>query len=120
MHPCANLSALPLPAWGLLLPLPSQGGWALQQLHELHASRLRAVDCVAGATRSVRVHVDVLPAMTGVTRFGELRGNWEYLKTEGLSAAALQTARFDYLLSGTSRHFCFRHAACAARALMRD
>lgn len=48
-----------------------QGGYALQRLHALHDARVAAAGCGAAGAKGVRVHVGVLPAMTGVTRFGE-------------------------------------------------
>jgi hypothetical protein len=48
------------------------------------------------------VHVDVLPAMTGVSRFGEEPG-WVYAKTEGLPDAALLQHGFTLLLSAKDR-----------------
>ena len=64
------------------------GGWALAQLRDVH--------CPGAAAAAPRVHVDVLPAMTGVSRFGDHPG-WALLKTEGLRDEEL--AGFTHLLS---------------------
>lgn len=76
------------------------GGVAFLELHTLHEARVEAAHC-AGGGKPVRVHIDVLPAMTGVTRFGEAQGGgWSYDKTEGLSERDMAARRYDYLLSG--------------------
>ena len=54
------------------------GGHALHQLHSLEAISLTAGEVDAHVP--VRVHIDVLPAMTGVSRFGELGLPWRYSK----------------------------------------
>ncbi|KAJ2454212.1 alpha-1,6- mannosyltransferase [Coemansia sp. RSA 2336] len=61
------------------------GGHALAQLH--------AIEPRAG----VRVHIDTFAAMTGVTRFGQLRTDWVYDKTEGLDPD--QFGNFTHLLT---------------------
>lgn len=66
------------------------GGKALAILHELDNS-------VPEAPRTV--HIDVLPAMTGVSRFCEREPPWSYSKKEGLSVKDLNTQNFMYLLS---------------------
>jgi hypothetical protein len=73
-----------------------QGGWGLLQLH-----RRNATAC-AGDGGACSVHVDVLPAMTGVSRFGEQPG-WVYFKTEGLTDAGLLQHGFALLLSAKER-----------------
>eukprot|EP00250_Pteridium_aquilinum_P006876 c16702_g1_i1 orf=639-1490(+) len=66
------------------------GGEALAILHEMDNS-------VAEAPRTV--HIDVLPAMTGVSRFCERGSPWSYSKEEGLSVKDLHMQNFTYLLS---------------------
>ena len=53
------------------------GGLALADLHQWQAlhSNTRLED--------MRVHIDVLPAMTGVSRFGQLDSPWTYSKVSG-------------------------------------
>lgn len=48
-----------------------------------------------------RVHVGVLPAMTGVTRFGEAGAPWSYSKEEGLADADLAPRGFTHALSSS-------------------
>ncbi|CAI5500959.1 unnamed protein product [Closterium sp. Naga37s-1] len=45
------------------------------------------------------VHVDVLPAMTGFSRFTQLAAPWSYSKQEGLTLSQLSHSNFSYLLS---------------------
>ncbi|CAI5470891.1 unnamed protein product, partial [Closterium sp. Yama58-4] len=45
------------------------------------------------------VHVDVLPAMTGFSRFTQLPAPWSYSKQEGLTLPQLSHSNFSYLLS---------------------
>ena len=61
------------------------GGHALHQLHELHlAGHTGGQQMLQGfeqqASARVKVHIDVLPAMTGVSRFGERGPPWQYSK----------------------------------------
>jgi alpha-1,6-mannosyltransferase len=55
----------------------------------------------------VKVHINVLPAMTGVTRFGEQQhsNGWYYSKKDSTSdsSSELLESGFDYLLSGDRR-----------------
>ncbi|KAJ2826009.1 alpha-1,6- mannosyltransferase [Coemansia erecta] len=63
------------------------GGQALALLHTMEP-----------ATSDVRVHIDVYAAMTGVSRFGQLRPHWTYDKTEGLVEPE-QFANYTHLLT---------------------
>lgn len=73
------------------------GGVALQRLHALAAS-----DATAHPHAwPPRVHVGVLPAMTGVTRFGELGAPWAYSKEEGLADGDLASKGFTHVLSAS-------------------
>lgn len=72
------------------------GGTALRMLH--HMENRHAQDALQKG-KNITVHIDVLPAMTGVTRFGEHGAPWVYSKQENLSLTQKQEARFDYLLS---------------------
>lgn len=61
------------------------GGHALHQLHILHSAGQKASMPALACTEQeqvapVRVHIDVLPAMTGVSRLGELGLPWQYSK----------------------------------------
>lgn len=71
------------------------GGHALYELHQWQAGRLQ------GDQEPVSVHIDVLPAMTGVSKFGEQGLEWKYSKEEGIAADKLQHHGFTYLLSAT-------------------
>ena len=64
------------------------GGYAFEQLH-------------ASGQEPGSVHVGNLAATTGVSRFGERRGEgWKYSKEEGLDGVAALAARgFDYLVT---------------------
>ncbi|MCO5594427.1 hypothetical protein L7F22_048457 [Adiantum nelumboides] len=66
------------------------GGKALAILH-------KKVNSTAGMPKTV--HIDVLPAMTGVSRFCEQKPPWSYSKKEGLSVEEIQKHNFTYLLS---------------------
>jgi hypothetical protein len=77
-----------------LMPRSLQGGWALLSLHQSSAA-----SACTGSRGPCSVHVDVLPAMSGVTRFGEQAG-FALAKTEGLDDAGLLP--FKFLLSARS------------------
>ncbi|GAB4819169.1 hypothetical protein N2152v2_006215 [Parachlorella kessleri] len=82
------------------------GGHALARLHELAQQQpawqqqhgKKAGGGVPG-TNMTSVHIGVLPAMTGVSRFGELGPPWAYSKEEGLTLAELAKRGFDYILT---------------------
>eukprot|EP01130_Rhizamoeba_saxonica_P015564 TRINITY_DN7025_c0_g1_i1.p1 TRINITY_DN7025_c0_g1~~TRINITY_DN7025_c0_g1_i1.p1 ORF type:complete len:476 (-),score=29.76 TRINITY_DN7025_c0_g1_i1:9-1436(-) len=61
------------------------GGYAFDQLH-----RIEDRD-------NIKVHIDTLPAMTGVTRFGEINPTWDYSKEENITESELM--QFNYLLT---------------------
>ncbi|KAJ8873904.1 hypothetical protein PR048_024740 [Dryococelus australis] len=63
------------------------GGTAIAQLHRL-----------ARNEAFVNVHIDVLPAQTGVSRFAEINLNWRYNKTENLESGSDEMMRFTHLL----------------------
>ena len=50
------------------------GGHALHELHRWQTSNTKGIE------GPYSVHIDVLPAMTGVSRFGELATPWHYSK----------------------------------------
>ncbi|KAK3234757.1 hypothetical protein CYMTET_55000 [Cymbomonas tetramitiformis] len=102
---CAALVASLL-ATGVLATVSSAnypGGHALGRLHSLHLQGAAAA--AAGhlpreaIPEVLEVHIDNLPAMTGVSRFGELPFPWKYSKQEGLAQEDLQLHNFTYLLS---------------------
>ncbi|XP_024531397.1 dol-P-Man:Man(7)GlcNAc(2)-PP-Dol alpha-1,6-mannosyltransferase-like isoform X1 [Selaginella moellendorffii] len=66
------------------------GGQAMALLHDLDTGDQEA-------RRSV--HIDVLPAMTGVSRFCERGPPWSYSKREGLTPRELRESNFTYLVS---------------------
>eukprot|EP00854_Cymbomonas_tetramitiformis_P006247 gene6247-7490_t len=82
------------------------GGHALGRLHSLHLQGAAAA--AAGhlpreaIPEVLEVHIDNLPAMTGVSRFGELPFPWKYSKQEGLAQEDLQLHNFTYLLRAIS------------------
>ncbi|KAJ1858854.1 hypothetical protein GGF49_001480 [Coemansia sp. RSA 1853] len=61
------------------------GGHALALLHAIEPSP------------NVSVHIDTFSAMTGVCRFGQLRADWVYDKSEGLDLD--QFGNFTHLLT---------------------
>ncbi|KAJ1944328.1 dolichyl-P-Man:Man(7)GlcNAc(2)-PP-dolichol alpha-1,6-mannosyltransferase [Linderina macrospora] len=63
------------------------GGHALSALHNMETS----------PNVHVHVHIDTYSAMTGVTRYGQLRSDWIYDKTEDLIPS--QFANFTHLLT---------------------
>ncbi|XP_005096585.1 probable Dol-P-Man:Man(7)GlcNAc(2)-PP-Dol alpha-1,6-mannosyltransferase [Aplysia californica] len=65
------------------------GGAALRLLHQLEENN-----------SDVHVHIDVFTAQTGVTRFGQLRDDWIYNKTEDLAPGGVDMQSFTHLLIG--------------------
>ncbi|GFN79851.1 mannosyltransferase [Plakobranchus ocellatus] len=65
------------------------GGAAIKELHRLEAD-----------AKDVHVHIDVFTAQTGVTRFGQLRQDWVYNKTENLPPGGLEMQQYTHLLIG--------------------
>jgi alpha-1,6-mannosyltransferase len=83
------------------------GGYAFAALHRLEAART-----------NLRVHIDVEAAMTGVSRFGELRPDWTYSKEEDLRPDEITSGRFTHLLTAnatlaSTSPFCPLHAESA-------
>ncbi|CAK0780776.1 hypothetical protein CVIRNUC_005171 [Coccomyxa viridis] len=72
------------------------GGHALARLHATEAASAAEA---ARAGRNLTVHIDVLAAMTGVSRFGEAGKPWLYSKEEMLAEENIWSAGFDYLIS---------------------
>ncbi|KAG0557176.1 hypothetical protein KC19_11G108000 [Ceratodon purpureus] len=68
------------------------GGHALQLLHNKDLS-----------SSPKTVHIDVLPAMTGVSRFLERGSPWSYSKKEGLLKGDMIDGNFTYLLNAQSK-----------------
>ncbi|KAJ2637352.1 hypothetical protein GGF40_002411 [Coemansia sp. RSA 1286] len=81
---CASLAVALFMAYISSLNYP--GGNALSRLHAIESAP------------NVSVHIDTYAAMTGVTRFGQIRDDWVYDKTEGLEPG-LQFANYTYLLT---------------------
>jgi len=79
------------------------GGIALQELHQIGAQHANQA---LKTGENITVHISVLPAMTGVSRFGEVGAPWVYSKDENIisdsadgdSGTAYIKAGFDYLL----------------------
>ena len=59
----------------------SVGGEALAWLHE-NAGQLLAMpgESTANSAPPVRVHMDTMACMTGVSRFGQVMPSWQYFK----------------------------------------
>lgn len=72
------------------------GGMAMQKLHEIAKDR---VTHAVQSSQHIKVHIDVFPAMTGVSRFCEQGLPWIYSKQEGLTLNQMKEAGFDFLLS---------------------
>ena len=71
------------------------GGVAITSLHALHP--LLSSKGNANSKEMATVHIDVLPAMTGVTQFLQ-RPDWRYSKQEGLALSDFRLENFTYLL----------------------
>nr|CAH0109712.1 unnamed protein product [Daphnia galeata] len=70
------------------------GGEALSLLHKLESPDSK-----------ISVHIDVLAAQTGISRFGQIHNHWIYDKTENLKAGSLELRMFDYLITeARSKH----------------
>eukprot|EP01125_Pyxidicula_operculata_P013238 TRINITY_DN4376_c0_g1_i3.p1 TRINITY_DN4376_c0_g1~~TRINITY_DN4376_c0_g1_i3.p1 ORF type:complete len:355 (-),score=83.92 TRINITY_DN4376_c0_g1_i3:162-1226(-) len=63
------------------------GGVAFKSLHNLE-----------NANEQVEVHISVLAAMTGISRFGELNPNWKYHKTENIESTE-EYLRYTHLIT---------------------
>ncbi|KAJ1819694.1 hypothetical protein LPJ56_001523 [Coemansia sp. RSA 2599] len=85
---CASLAVSVFMAYISSLNYP--GGYALARLHAIEPAS------------NVSVHIDVFAAMTGVTRFGQVRDDWIYDKTEGLEPGQ-QFANYTYLLTASPK-----------------
>ena len=72
------------------------GGEALDLLHRLESPDSYAMG--NGAANNVTVHIDVLAAQTGVSRFGQLHDHWLYDKTEQLKPGSRQLRTFTHLI----------------------
>lgn len=71
----------------------------------------RILHSVVPAGSQVSVHIGVDSAMTGVSRFGELRPDWIYSKTEELQPGSPAMMHFQYLLVSAEdyRHYAKSH-----------
>lgn len=62
--------------------------------------QLSAAGCLPDPRGMNRVHIDVLPAMTGVSRFGEpADASWTFSKEEKLTDVQLVARGFTHLIS---------------------
>ncbi|XP_044730139.1 dol-P-Man:Man(7)GlcNAc(2)-PP-Dol alpha-1,6-mannosyltransferase [Chrysoperla carnea] len=64
------------------------GGAAMSRLHRIAAN-----------DQNISVHIDVLTAQTGVSRFTQIRSDWVYNKSETLEPATPDILQFTYLLT---------------------
>nr|SVE77549.1 EOG090X04MD [Daphnia lumholtzi] len=70
------------------------GGEALSLLHKMENQE-----------SNVTVHIDVLAAQTGISRFGQLHNNWIYDKTENLKPGSPELRMFSHLIvEAKSKH----------------
>nr|SVE73502.1 EOG090X04MD [Daphnia atkinsoni] len=70
------------------------GGEALFLLHKIESPE-----------SNVTVHIDVLAAQTGISRFGQLYDNWMYDKTENLKPGSPELRMFSHLIAeAKSKH----------------
>ncbi|KAJ1646536.1 hypothetical protein LPJ64_001987 [Coemansia asiatica] len=85
---CASLAVAVSMAYISSLNYP--GGHALSRLHTIESAP------------NVTVHIDTYAAMTGVTRFGQIRDDWIYDKTEGLEPGQ-HFENYTYLLTASPK-----------------
>jgi len=65
----------------------------------------RALHSIEDPSSPVNVHIGVFPAMTGVSRFGELNPNWRYNKTETLTPAEINRGSFTHMITSNSTFY---------------
>lgn len=75
-------------------------GYALKALH--------STGHLENKSAEVRVHIDTLSAMNGISRFCEIDSAWRYSKEEGISMEQFQKRNFTYLLNEHSNISGFR------------
>ena len=86
------------------------GGHALAWLHDNAGRLLSTPDATPrGQGAPVRVHMDALACMTGVTRFGQVMPHWEYFK---VGPPPLPSRVFPIVVRTRSVHY----AACGVLA----
>ena len=123
---CAVLMAATVLASSVMLLVSRQnypGGHALHQLHSIETTSVE-VDV------KVPVHIDVLAAMTGVSRFGELGLPWRYSKviaepqpifctfnSVGCLSLAMKACQHLSSSSNKLRHSVLYSVLCAASML---